>query len=276
MRIPHERYVKTLVAGRLEPQEILDRLEKVGLSFPLPGVQAIHQELSDEQPDYFKDKRTSIEVQWLKDWGISEMYGYLFDTYTGDNVEGIKGAFKLLDDPLMFRLITSLAIAKITSEDIELIVNGKYNVEYSHDNIELFLKYFFDIGPLKAAERKALVNSVTDGNLKRYYKIALQGDKDYLLWKLGAAPDKSFDIMLRDMLSDSYYNFKERSRVDPDLAQKWGALAVKLADRVDRIVQEDKDSENIFEAIEFKLKGSTENGESTEILHIDDIEENNE
>jgi len=270
MKIPHERYVRTLVAGRLEPAEILTRLEKVNLSFPLPGVQKIHEEMSDEQPDYFKDKKVSVEVQWLKDWGISEMFGYVFDVYTGDDIESIKGAFKLLDDPLMFRLITSLAIARITSEDIELIVNGKYNVEYSHDNIEMFLKYFFDIAGLNVAERKKLVDSVTDSTIKKFYRIALQGDKDYLLWKLGAAPDKSFDNMLRDMLSDSYYNFKERSRVDPDLAQKWGSLAVKLADRVDRIIQENTDNESIFEAIEFKLK-EQDSSEKTEIPHIDDL-----
>tara|TARA_Y100000034_G_C6862475_1_gene392694 strand:+ start:694 stop:1356 length:663 start_codon:yes stop_codon:yes gene_type:complete len=220
MKIPHEKYVTALVAGKLTPEVILQKLEQVNLSFPLPGVQKIYETLSDEQPDYFKDPKASIEVQWVKDWDVAEMYGYLFKVYTGDDMDAIKGAFKLLDDPLMFRLITSLAIGNITSEDIELVVNGKYDVEYTHANIEMFLKYFFNVSNSSLAEKKQLVEAVTDGSLKRFYKVALQGDKDYLLWKLGAAPDKSFDSMLRDMLSDSYYNFKERSRVDPDLAQK--------------------------------------------------------
>ena len=59
-----------------------------------------------------------------------------------------------------------------------------------------------------------------------------------MLWKLGPAPDKSFNGMLSDMMVDRYYNFKERSKVDPDTAQRWGALAVKLTDRLERLDKE--------------------------------------
>lgn len=149
------------------------------------------------------------------------MYGHIFGVHVPSiDPSHVKGAFKILNDPLMSRLVSSLAMANINSEDIELIVNGKYNVEYSHENVELFLKYFFDVASFSFAEKKMLVNAVTDPDLKRFYRIALKGDKDYLLWKLGAAPEKSFDSMLKDMMSDSYYNFKERSRVDPELAQR--------------------------------------------------------
>jgi hypothetical protein len=63
MRYPHERFVKTLVAGRLSPEEILDRLHKYDLTFPLPGVQHIYDQLTAEQPAYFKDQSVSIEPQ---------------------------------------------------------------------------------------------------------------------------------------------------------------------------------------------------------------------
>lgn len=63
IRIPHERYVKTLVAGRLDPPEILARLKRDSLDFPLPGVQKIRDELEQEQPDYFSNKRTSVEYE---------------------------------------------------------------------------------------------------------------------------------------------------------------------------------------------------------------------
>jgi len=63
MRYPHERFVRTLVAGRLSPEEILDRLSRYDLTFPLPGVQQIHDSFKAEQPAYFKDTSLSVESQ---------------------------------------------------------------------------------------------------------------------------------------------------------------------------------------------------------------------
>jgi hypothetical protein len=271
-KFPHTRYVTTLVAGKQSPEAILEDLKKVDLNFPLPGVQEIYEDLKSQQPDYFKSSKASIELAWLEEWDIKEMYGFRFDVYTSDtNTRDIEGAFKILNDPLMKRLVTSLAIANITTEDIELVVNGKYNIEYSHEHIRLFLKYFFDVQQYSFAEKKTLVEKVVDPDTKRFFTIALKGDKDYLLWKLGAAPDKSFDAMLRDMMSDSYYNFKERSRVDPDLAQRWGGLAVKLSDRIDRIAGEKTSSEDFFEELEFKLEETRKEEQS--MVHIDELKE---
>ncbi len=148
------------------------------------------------------------------------MYGYLYNKEVSAGTLGIEGAFSLLNDPLMYRLITSLALAGITEEDIELIVNGKYNIHYTSEDIKEFLHYFFKVDGWSLNQKKDYVSGIKDQSLSRFYKLALKGDKDYLVWKLGAAPDKSFDHMLRDMMLDSYYNFKERSKVDPDTAQK--------------------------------------------------------
>jgi hypothetical protein len=110
------------------------------------------------------------------------MYGYMFDVYTPTtDIASIEGCLNILQDPLMKRLISSLAISNITAEDIELVVNGKYNVEYSHSNIEMFLKYFFDVSDYSFADKKRLIAGVEDPDLKKFYKIAIKGDKDYLL-----------------------------------------------------------------------------------------------
>ncbi len=73
-------------------------------------------------------------------------------------------------------------------------------------------------------------------------------------------------------MSDSYYNFKERSRVDPELAQKWGALAVKLSDRIDRIAGDKANNEDLFDEIEFKLS-ETQKAKDKPVLHIDDLKD---
>jgi len=135
----------------------------------------------------------------------------------------------------MYRTITSLAMSGVTPEDLELIVNGKYDIEYSSADLDQFLKYFFETGDWTRYEKDNYTNTVRDQNLKAYYSMALNEEKDYLMWKLGVAPNKSFDAMLRDMTVDSYYNFKEQSTRSPDQAHKWGMLMLKVQERLEKV-----------------------------------------
>ena len=253
MQVPFIKYIETLVVGKETLSSITSKLEKLALSFPDKGLSIIYKRFSAEQPDYFSGKE-ELDEQHLPDWGIEKMYGFLYNKEVPSGTSGIEGSFSLLNDPLMYRLITSLALAGITEEDIELIVNGKYNIHYTSDDIKEFLNYFFKVDEWNLSQKKEYVGGIKDPSLSRFYKLALKGDKDYLVWKLGAAPDKSFDSMLRDMMLDSYYNFKERSKVDPDTAQKWGALAVKLTDRLERLEKDTGDKKDLFDAIQFQIE----------------------
>ena len=274
MQIPYIKYLETLVVGRLKPAAIHEKLEELGLKFPLPGIQKVYNHFSSLQPDYFADPAESIETAWLSEWGLEKMFGHLFKVDVPSGTDGIDGAFKVMNDPLMYRLITSMALAGITDEDIELIVNGKYNIEYASEDIQEFLHYFFNVAEWSIGDKQDFVAQVEIPELKKFYKLALRGDKDYLLWKLGAAPDRSFDLMLRDMMTDSYYNFKERSKGDPDLAQRWGALAIKLTDRIDRLEKDTGDKKDFFAEFNVKLKSYREDqndDKSSDDIHISDL-----
>ena len=96
------------------------------------------------------------------------MYGYMFNHQVGD-VEGVSGSFKLLNDRLMYRLMTSLALANVNSEDIELIINGKYDIEYTSEEVDNFLFYFFNVEEWTYKEKVDYVNSVSDKNLAHFY-----------------------------------------------------------------------------------------------------------
>ena len=200
------------------------------------------------------------------------MYTYEIEVEGPVDVVGVEGAFQILNDPLMNRLISSLALAKITDEDIELLANGKYNAEYAGEDITEFLHYFFNVADWTLPQKKEFIEQTKDPNLKRFYKMALAGDKDYLVWKLGAAPDKSFDSMLRDMMHDSYFNFKERAKHDPDLAQKWGTLAIKLTDRIEKIQRDTGDKQDLFDAVTFKLQVTKDRSADTITLrHVSEL-----
>ena len=61
--------------------------------------------------------------------------------------------------------------------------------------------------------------------------------------------------MLREMFSDSYYNFKEYLARNPDMANKFGALAIRISERLDKIEKESNDKSDMFNDISFALKG---------------------
>jgi hypothetical protein len=161
--------------------------------------------------------------------------------------------------------MSSLALASVTEEDIELIVNAKYNIHYGPEDIKEFLHYFFNVDDWTISEKRDYVKLVTDNRLKRYYDLALEGDKDYLIWKLGISPEKSFDAMLREMGSDCYYNFKEKMKAIPEEAQKWGALALRIVDRLEKLNDSKEEKKSILEEIEFSLKGKLLKNTSDEI-----------
>lgn len=269
MQLPYIKYLETLIAGRLEVSAVHDKLLDVGLNLQLPAVQHVYDVLSAQKPSYFKDKSTPVEVDWLVDLGIDKMFGFMFKTEVPAGVLGIKGAFNVMDDSLMYKLITSLALAKITNEDIELIVNGKYNISYVAEDIQEFLHYFFNVQDWDISDKKEYVETISEKALKSAYKFALKGDKDHLVWKLGAAPSKSFDSMLRDMMTDAYYNFKEKSRLDPEVAQRWGTLAIRLTDRLEKLEKDTEEKKNLFEEVMFKIKEHT--GNSGKKRHLSEL-----
>jgi hypothetical protein len=235
MKTPHYKYIVTLVAGKMNNQDILRDLQANSLPPPpVKEVNDLRESLKLGQQDYFSNKE-AVNLSWLNELGVEAMFGYKFKKQVEESLDGILGAFKVLNDPNMYRTITSLAMASVTPEDIELIVNGKYDVEYSSADLDVFLKYFFDLKSWTRYEKDKYANDITDGQLRGFYKMALNEEKDYLMWKLGVAPNKSFDAMLRDMTVDSYYNFKEQSTRNPDQAQKWGTLMLKVQERLEKV-----------------------------------------
>jgi len=252
MKIPHDKYIKTLVAGKLTQQDIKRDLEKLSLfSPPAKDVDIIRNSLKLGQEDYFAGKE-SVDLNWLKDLGIEAMYGYKFGKQVIESTRNIPGAIKVLDDRVMYRIITSLAMAGVTSDDIELIVNAKYDIEYSSEQLDTFLKYFFDVTDWSYYEKDIYANAVRDDQLSIYYRMALEEDKDVLMWKLGLMPNRSFDGLLRDMFVDSVYNFKEQSTRNQDQAYKWGTLALKVQERLDKVerdLNEESDTKQDIEMI---------------------------
>ncbi len=145
MKYPFIKYVETLVMRKLPPEDVKAGLDIYNLEMPLSDIMVIREGLEKAFPEYFKSPEIVPPSEVLEQINIETMFAYLYKVYTPKSVKGVKGSFEVVNDMLMYRLITSLALAKITEEDIELIVNGKFNIDYEHEDIESFLHYFFDV-----------------------------------------------------------------------------------------------------------------------------------
>jgi len=251
MKIPYIKYIEALVCSKLTKDQIEEKLADQEFFIPFDGVDQVHATLAKINPDYIT--KNQPDPNWLMELGVDKMVSYLRKLDMPNGTIGIEGAFRLLEDPLMYRLITSLALAKITDEDIELIVNGKYNISYTSEDITEFLHYFFNVKSWSLTDKVEFVDVTENSNLKRFYKLALEGDKDRLVWKLGAAPNKSFDSMLREIMTDSFYNFKESSKTNTDVAQKWGNLALKTVEKLEKFDKDTKEKKDVFSEITFRL-----------------------
>jgi hypothetical protein len=170
---------------------------------------------------------------------------------------GVDGAFRILDDPHMRRLITAMSLCDIQDTDIDLIVNARYNYNYAPEDVQMFVRYFADFKDFKYADRQVFVDAEKDKDNKRTYKYALSGDKNMLLWKLGLAPDKSFDAMMRDIATDSYYFFKERMKDHlEDEAQKWAMLFLKAQERVEKLNDVEDEKKSLYAEIIWQIQAT--------------------
>ena len=258
MKVPHIKYIEALVCSKLTRDQIYDRLSDQEFFITFEGVNQVHSMLAQINPDYITNNEP--DPGWLMEMGVDKMVSYIRKLEMPRGVAGIDGAFKILEDPLMYRLVTSLAIAKITDEDIELIVNGKYNISYTPEDITEFLHYFFNVKSWSLTDKVQYIEITETVELKKFYKLALQGDKDKLVWKLGVAPNKSFDSMLREIMIDSFYNFKEHAKVNADVAQKWGTLALKTVEKLEKFDRDTKDKKDLFKEISFELNNNKVEG----------------
>ena len=259
MKWPHRKFVEALLCERYGPDQVFNELTKWQLPFPIEDLQDIYTELKPQQAAYFDHRKNEIDREFLQKEKLEPMWAYYFKKPTEENTEPIEGAFALLDNVQVRTLLYAMSLAGVNPEDMELIINEKFDINASSDAVDAFLFYFFNVTDFNYGEKSLLEEMFAKTvNTKRAFKLALGGDKNYMLWKLGAAPDKSFDQMLRDMLSDSYYLFKEKAKTDPDTATKFGGLAVKLADRLERVQANENKADDLFSDIKFDLQKSTE------------------
>lgn len=272
MRLPFENYIKTLLATRRSTDDVMVNIRDMRLKITEKAVLDLKEQMYLEQTDYFEDVREPVDIDWLEDHNIDKMFGYLFDQQIRRPIKGAEGALKLFDDAQMYRMITSMALANVPADEIELIIQSKIDINYDYDDIVEFLNYFFNIEGWSKKDKELHVSTITNTDLKRAYKDAIVGDKNKLFWKLKLTPSKDFDEMLREMSYDCFYKFKEHLNGDADTALKFATTADKLMNRLEKSQEAERATQEAHTGLMFLFDEKDRN----EIKTFDELKEEEE
>lgn len=245
------------MVGRLNASMFLDDLSVRRI--PVPDQQdllVIRDELIRTNPQFFSELATEPDPDWLQHLGIAPMYYFRFNRATDLQLKGVTGAFRMLDDPRMSKYMHVLLFAGIPLEDLAMILNAKYNIAYDDEDYGVFAKFFGNYEGWSYNDREIYSDQIVEQDLRKLYKMAIKGDRGQLIWELGLGPDPnlSFDDLLRDMFTDSYFYFKRNIKLRPDDAQKFAALAVKISDRLESIDDKNKDAQDFLQQMKVNLQ----------------------
>ena len=274
-KYPHLKFIQALICGGTAPDDILVELNKYNLPFPADNYNAIQKDLKKMDPEFFKktSKKNFIDRDVADILDIVPMLAYKFNYPAGMDISYFDKTFEMLENNNIRIFLYVMFMADLKIDEIELSVNEKFDINASTKAIQSYRHYFFNLNKFTYKEKQELEKEFRyDINSRRLFKVALRGDKDYTLWKLGAAPQKSLNAMLDEMMTDSFYMFKEKVKQDPDTATKLGGLALKLADKIDRINDDKDKSDNLFEALNFD--DEDEEISSKKIISSDEIDLN--
>lgn len=264
-RLPYENVVASLIVHRDTPGEIIGYLAEKEFSMPKnigDLCRRVSMRLRSDFPHYFEDpKKPPPDDGLLVRSTLIGLYDSMFVHPTDDPMlktfsEGFDGAMKILEDARMRRIVQSMALADIDQDDIELLVNARYDFNYTSQDIQFYLKHFFNVKGWRMPEKKIFVAEELNDDFRKMYDIALKGDKQYLLWKLGLSPNKSYNEMMQEMMNDAFFLFKENSKNarTADNAYRWSQVALKLAEKLEKNERDESDTNNLFQNLEFDLK----------------------
>jgi len=259
--IPHKRLIDVLVLGKYTQGNLNAYLKEH--SFPTVSsdqYKSMRNRLTKLFPEHFADP-DKADSGSLDMSGLRDMYAYIIDDrfFTVDHFpkDSFDKAYKAWDTPQVRRALQAMAFAQISEEEIELYSNAKYGIGFDTEVYYIFFKYFFDSFDWTFLERRTHMEEETDRDLKLLYNQALTNDADFVVWKLGLAPNKDFPSMLEDVVRDSYYNFKQYKNINEDGAQKWAALMLKAMDKIKDVEPMDKDNKGFGEEFKIQLKSLT-------------------
>lgn len=274
-RIPEKKFIQLLIAGRLNASLVIDELQTRRITPPLADLKALYDEIVDTNPTYFTDFDIPVDPDWIESLDLGPLFFHRFKIHSPKSLSGCPGAMKILEDPRLVRYILVLCMAGIPRDDLELILNARYDISYDSPDFDVYLKFFANFEGWTYTDKQKYITTVTDKELRYFLQTALTAPRAQVIWELGLGtdPSASFDSMLQDMFTDSYYFFKKKVNHTPDDAQKFAALAIKISDRLESLNDKQREQENIFADLKMKLvEEDTKSATTSKVIDAADLD----
>ena len=270
IRVPEKLYIQTLIVGGMTPLMVVEECQRLNIDPPMNEMESIFREVKASLPDIKNPDEYILETL-----EVSPMYYYRFNkpAPSATSLTGCEEALQMTEDPQLKKIITGLSLAGINPIDIELLINGRYHVTHEQQDFQNYIKYFANFEDWSYADKEAYVEKLKDVEFKNILrKAALKGDRHYLVWKLGLGtdPHMSMEQIFTDMMSDSYFTFKEYIKLRPDDAQKFAQLAIRLSDRLDQTKTKEKESHNLLDELKIKLEVESTD-KTSHVIDLKDI-----
>jgi hypothetical protein len=275
IRVLEKLYIQTLIIGGMTPQMVIDELTRLSLPIPTNEMPEIVDELRAAVPRFFSHKEIPDEAI-MEELGLAPMYYYRFNKFYSKSIDGCASALEMLQDPQIRKFVLALSMAGISLTDVELLINGRYSMNWESPDFQMYAKYFCNLENWTFADKDFFIEQkVKDQGLRQLLKnSALKGDRHYLVWKLGLGtdPQMSMEQIFTDMAGDAYFTFKENLKINLDTAQKFATLAIRLSDRLDQNDNKKREVSSFKDELVIKLAVEKSSPNSESVIDKSEIE----
>lgn len=231
IKLPYKKYLDALVLANLQIEDISIKLTENGLApFPKNMNKAVAAIMNEYATEYGKDPNNyPLDVRTMI---------HCIQKLPGGNLPEIRQAFEMLNDNSIRRWVNSMLMANIDPDLIYMLVSSKTDRIYDEGAYANYRTFFFNLEGFSMKDRMSVISDEKDPELVANYKIALEHDKERMLWKLGFTPDISVDELVKIVAVDSVMRFK--ATLDDDKAARLGTLVLRAADKLRELDYEKK------------------------------------
>jgi len=259
--LPYRLYLDALILSGMYDEEIVGNLMKHQLN-PIPDD--IEREMSETFSRYKKEYGDDSKNY---PGFIKKMISYLLDL--PGTQPYMKDIMHILADPILKNWIQVMAMGDIDPGLIFVLISSKVEKITEEAVFHDYIKYFFNVPEMSAIDKFDVLNQETDDDVKDNYKLALEYNKEELLWKLGFTPDIPIETLVKGIAAESYMRMKN-ARDNSEVA-RLGTLGLRCVDQLRGFDEEKLIEERKTKDISFKVLGK-----EPKVRSISDIIRENE